>query len=334
MKRATMSDVAARAGVSKTTVSHVINGTRFVEESTKERVLDAIGDLDYRPNAAARSLTTQRTGIIGMVISDASNLFFNELMIGVEEVVRSENYGLVVCNTSETLELEDHYLNLLLGQRVEGIIAAATSQKWNALVTAEDQHTPVIFVDRRFESLVGPFVGVDNHGGAVMGMQHLIDNGHRDIGLIAGLQRLSTMRTRVAGFRHAMDDASLPYDEEQIVISELSIEGGRTATVDLLQRMPHLTALFINNNVLGLGALLALRELDLTCPGDVSVVSFDDHPWAAVSDPPLTVVKQPAREVGRQAARQLCGILNGEALAQEIILPCELVKRQSVQTIG
>lgn len=334
MKRATMNDVATRAGVSKTTVSHVINNTRYVEEKTKERVLQAIRDLDYRPNAAARSLTTQRTGIIGMVISDATNLFYSEMLLGVEEVTRAENYGLVVCNTSETLELEDHYLNLLLGQRVEGIIAAATSQKWNSLVTAEVQHTPVVFVDRTFKHLAGPFVGADNHGGTIMGMQHLIRSGHTQIGLVAGFQRLSTMRARVVGFRQAMDDAKIPYNEQQIETSQLSINGGKAATLKLLRQLPHLTALFVNNNLLCLGALLALRELKLECPKDISIVSFDEHPWAAVSEPPLTVVRQPAREVGRQAARRLCNTLNGQKYENNrLILPCDLVIRKSVQLL-
>ena len=335
MKRATMNDVAAHAGVSKTTVSHVINGTRYVEEGTKQRVQNAISELDYRPNAAARSLTTQRTGIIGMVISDATNLFFSEMLLGVEEIIRARNYGLVVCNTSETLELEDHYLNLLLGQRVDGIIAAATSQRWNALATAEVQHTPVVFVDRAFEHLDGPFVGVDNRGGAAMGTQHLIDSGHQQIGLIAGLQRLSTMRSRVVGYREAMDHAAIPYNEEQIITSELSIDGGREATLRLLQQFPDLTALFINNNLLCLGALLALREIGLDCPTDISIVSFDEHPWAAVSEPPLTVVRQPARMVGRQAAEQLCHIMDGKEPEQRrFILPCDMVMRQSVQKIN
>ena len=114
--------------VSKATVSHVINNTRYVEEETRQRVLEEITALGYRPNALARSLTTHRTGIIGMVISDASNLFFGEMLLGVEQVLRPNNYGLIVCNTNEVLEQEDHYLELLLNQRVDGIIAAATSQ--------------------------------------------------------------------------------------------------------------------------------------------------------------------------------------------------------------
>lgn len=334
MKRATMNDVAKEANVSKATVSHVINGTRFVEETTKQRVLQAITALDYRPNAVARSLTTQRTGIIGMVIADATNLFFSEMLVGVEDVLRPKNYGLVVCHTNEVLEHEDHYLNLLLGQRVDGIIAAATSQRWNALATAETQHTPVIFVDRAYERLEGPFVGVDNRNGAASGTRHLIEQGHRDIGIVAGLQRLSTMRERVQGFRQAMSAADLPCREEWIVTSELSIEDGKKAALTILSQTERPTALFVNNNLLCLGTLLALQEAGLTCPHDISLVSFDDHPWAAVAEPPLTVVRQPARQVGQKAAELLCEVLDGITPTEtKTIFPCELIVRHSVLTI-
>lgn len=335
MKRTTMQDVAKQAGVSKATVSHVINGTRYVEKGTKQRVLQAITDLDYRPNAAARSLTTRRTDIIGMVISDATNLFFSEMLAGVDDVIRAKNYGLVVCNTDEILEREDHYLNLLLGQRVDGIIAAATSKRWNALAAAEVQHTPVVFVDRKFEYLEEPFVGVDNQGGAAIGTRHLIECGHSQIGILAGFQRLSTMRERAAGFRQALAEANLACRDEWVITSELSIESGKESTLQTLSQADRPTALFAGNNLLCLGALLALRELGLRCPDDISIVSFDDHPWASVADPPLTVVRQPAREVGQCAAQMLCDFLSETQPPQaRIILPCELVVRQSVAKLN
>lgn len=331
MKRATMNDVAKQAGVSKATVSHVINGTRFVEESTKLRVHQAIDILNYRPNAAARSLTTRRTGIIGVVISDATNLFFSEMLVGVESTIRAKNYGLVVCNTSEILEHEDHYLNLLLDQRVDGIIAAAASQRWSALATAEVQHTPVVFVDRAFEDLEEPFVGVDNYGGAIMGTRHLIECGHHQIGILAGLQRLSTMRERLSGFRHALSEAKINCHEKWVITSALSIERGKEAALDILSQEVRPTALFASNNLLCLGALLALRELGLNCPQDISLLSFDDHPWAEVAEPPLTVVSQPAHEVGQCAAAMLCDFLSEKMPPKmRVILPCELVVRQSV----
>jgi len=326
----TISDVAYRAFVSKTTVSHVVNGTRYVEEGTKQRVLEAIAELGYRPNRVARSLTTKRTGAIGMIVSDASNQFFGDMLRGVEEALRPANYALIVCNTDEALEREDHYLNLLLGQRVEGIIAAATSQKWAVLAQAEASHTPIVFVDRRFEGLDGPYVGADNVGGAYQGVCHLIRCGYREIGILAGFQRLSAMRERLQGYQGALGDAGIELNDEWLITSELSIEAGRAATQRILS-LPHRPrALFVNNNLLSLGALLEIKAMGLRCPQEIALVGFDDHPWAAVCDPPLTVVRQPSRAIGSKAAEMLCTLIGGEAVEPPSVeMACELVVRQS-----
>jgi LacI family transcriptional regulator len=208
MKPPTISDVAERAGVSKTTVSHVVNQTRFVEQETRQRVLQAIAELGYRPSVVARSLTTNRTQTIGVIVSDASNYFFAEVLQGIEDVLRPADYALITCNTAEILEREAHYLDLLVRQRVDGIIAAATSQRWDVLTELAVQHIPVVYADRDFEGLDSPFVGVDNRMGAYLGTSHLIECGHCRIGIVAGFQRLSTMRERLLGFRQALQDHS------------------------------------------------------------------------------------------------------------------------------
>jgi len=330
MRRPTINDVAKRAGVSKTTVSHVINNTRFVEEETRQRVLQAIAELGYRPSTVARSLTTNRTETIGVIVSDASNYFFGEVLLGIEDVLRPANYGLIVCNTAEILEREAHYLDLLLRQRVDGIIAAATSQRWDILAQAEVQHMPVVFMDRSFEGLGGPFVGVDNKRGAYLGVRHLIECGHRQIGILAGFQRLSTMRERLAGFRQALQEHDIPLPEKWVVTSPLSIEAGREAMRQILSLPERPTAVFLNNNLLSLGALLAIKELGLRCAEDIALVGFDDHPWAAVSGPPLTVVRQPAQQLGQIAAQMLLDLINGEQPPESrVILDCEVISRQS-----
>jgi len=329
-KRPTMKDVADLAGVSKATVSHVVNETRFVEEETKRRVLQAIEDLGYRPSAVARSLTTNLTQTVGLVVSDASNHFFAEMLRGTEDVLMPEDYALLVCNTAETLEREVHYLDLLLRQQVDGIIAAATSQRWDALTEAQMQHTPVVFVDRRFDGLEGPYVGVDNEQGAYLGTSHMIACGHRRLGVLAGFQRLSTMRERLAGFRRALEEHDIPVNEEWVVTSELSVEGGRGAMRRLLTLPDGPTAVFVNNNLLSLGALLGLKEEGLDCPDCIGLVGFDDHPWTTVSNPPLTVVRQPAQQLGQAAAEMLLALVNDEELpGQEVLLDCDLVVRES-----
>jgi len=330
MRRASINDVAEKAGVSKSTVSHVINNTRFVEEETRSRVMRVIQELGYQPSLIARSLTTNRTGTIGIIVSDVSNNFFGDVLHGIEDIVRPANYSLVVCNTDEILEREDHYIDLLLRQRVDGIIAAATSQKWDVLGKAYVEHTPLVFVDRAYEGLTGPFVGVDNFNGARMGVRHLIEGGHRNIGILAGFQRLSTMRDRLAGFQSELSAHAIAVNNDWVITSPLSVEAGRQAAIQLLSLPERPTAIFISNNLLSLGTLLALQDLNLRCPEDVALVGFDDHPWAKVAHPPLTVVRQPAREVGQNAAEMLLNLIDGQTLDLSTrLLPCEMVLRQS-----
>lgn len=330
MKRPTIQDVAERASVSKSTVSHVINGTRYVEDGTRQRVLQAIEELQYRPSAVARSLTTNRTYTIGVIVADISDAFFGNIVSGIGDVLGPANYSATVCNTNQQLDLEGHYLNLLLSQRVDGIIAMSTSQRWDALSLADTKGTPLVFVDRTFDGLQYPFVGVNNFTGAYLGTQHLIECGKKRIGILAGFQRLSTMRERLAGFRQALADYALELPEEWVVTSSLTVRDGRIAASELLSRSNRPEALFINNNLLSLGTLLALDDLDMECPDDVALVGFDDHPWAAVSNPPLTVIRQPAHQMGVVAAEILLDLIEGkEQRQQSYILECDLILRQS-----
>jgi LacI family transcriptional regulator len=327
VKRPTMTDVAERAGVSKATVSHVLNRTRFVQEETRRRVLQAIAELGYRPSVVARSLTTKRTQTVGVLISDVSNHFFAEVLCGVDDVLMPESYSLVACNTGETPEREAHYLDLLLQQRVDGLIAAAASQRWEVLTEFEQQHMPVVFVDRHFEGLRGPFVGVNNQQGAYLGTSHLIRCGHRKLGILAGDTRPSSLRERLEGFCLALQEHGIPLRKEWMVVAP---PDAREAIRRLLMLEDRPSALFCSVSGLSLAALSGLHELGLRCPDDVALVGFDDHPWAVVTDPPLTVVRQPARKLGQTAARVLLALIRGQEPPETpIILECELVVRQS-----
>ena len=330
MKRSTMRDVAEKAGVSKATVSHVINETRFVEEATKQRVNQAIKELGYRPSLAARSLTTQRTRIIGCIVSDITNLFFAQVVRGIEDVLVSENYSLMVCNTNEVLEREEYYIDIMLRQEVDGIIAAATSQNWQVLDEAVRLNIPIVLLDRTFDDARFPYVGVNNKQGAYLGTRHLIERGHKEIGILSGFHRLSTMEDRLAGFELAMRESSLPIRGDWSLSSPLTIEAGNKAIRRLMQLDEHPSAVFICNNLLSLGALIGLREMGLRCPQDIAIVGFDDHPWAAVSNPPLTVIRQPTYAIGETAAQKLLDALDksGSAISSAVF-NCELVIRES-----
>lgn len=331
MKRTTISDVAKLAGVSKSTVSHVINETRYVEDETKRRVLDAIEQLNYRPNRIAQSLTTNRTHTIGVIVSDITNHFFGELIRSIETTLESSNYSLIVCNTDEQLERERHYLNLLTSQQVDGIIAAATSQQWEELDITNLEYIPVVFLDRMFDEIGDyPYVGANNRFGSYMGTEHLIKQGHDRIGILAGFQRLSSMRERLQGYKDALADYNIPLRQDWIVFSELSISGGQEVAYGLLSSSDKPSALMVNNNFLNLGALMAIRELGMRVPQDIALVGFDDHPWAIVAQPPLTVIRQPVHLLGQTAAEIILALLNNRPVEQpQVILDCELVIRGS-----
>ena len=330
MKRITMRDVAERANVSKATVSHVINETRFVEEATKVRVQQAIKDLGYRPNVAARSLTTQQSRIVGYIVSDVTNTFFAEIMRGIEERLIANNYSIMVCNTNEVLEREEYYIDILLKQGVDGIIAAATSQNWQSLNEAAKLNIPIVLLDRTFDSATAPYVGVNNKQGAYIGTKYLIDCGYSEIGILSGFQRLSTMRERLSGFQMAMKETEMTLRDDWSISSPLTIEDGTKAIKELMSLEDRPSAVFICNNLLSLGALMGLQEMGLKCPEDVAIVAFDDHPWAQVSNPPLTVVRQPTVEIGEMAANKLLEALNNKSSnIPSTIFNCELIVRSS-----
>lgn len=331
MKRVTISDVAKLAGVSKSTVSHVINETRFVETETKERVLVAIKELNYRPSRIAQSLTTNKTFTIGIIVSDVTNHYFGELIRSIENVLDTQGYSLIVCNTDEQLERERSRLELLTGQQVDAIIAAATSQNWDELLITHVKNIPIVFLDRMFDEFGDyTYVGSNNYAGSYMGVEHLIQHGHERIGILAGFQRLSSMRERLRGFKDALSNHGIPIRDEWIALSELSVNAGFDATKQLLSMNDRPSALFMNNNLLSLGALTAIGQLGLQIPRDIALVGFDDHPWATVCSPPLTVIRQPVKLLGESAAKMVLELVNNKPLEQKaLVLDCQLVVRES-----
>jgi LacI family transcriptional regulator len=327
---ANIREVAKRAGVSIATVSHVFNKTRPVSDEVRARVTQAAADLHYYPNYLARSLTTKKTGTIGMVVSDMSNPFFAELIHGVEKTLSAHQYNLMICNTEDNPYQEEEYLRLLMAKRVDGIVAAVASEKWAALQAAEARSFPLVFIDLRVEGVRGPLVCAANEEGAYQGIAHLIADGHRAIGILAGMPNMSTMRDRLAGYRRALAEHELPSEERLVKFSRLEVDAATQQMKALLAESPRPSAVFLNNNLLALGALIALQQIGLTCPEDVALACFDDAPWMCVADPPLTVLRQPTYEMGTLAGHLLLQQLRGEPVPRTAItLQPELIVRQS-----
>ena len=328
-------DVAKRAGVSTATVSHVLNGTRPTAEATRARVLAIVRELGYHPSAVARGLRTKSTGTLGVVLSDIRNPFFTALVRGIEDVVQANGLNLIVCNSDEDEKKAETYLRLLLAKRVEGLVFTPTGRANALLESFLAMGIPVILIDRIAPGLTLPFVGVDNVQGAREAVAHLLDDGHRRIGVVAGLATVSTSTDRLEGYRLALADRGLAADAALIREGHSSVQGGEEAAGDLLALAQRPTALFTTNNLMTLGALKSCARLGLRCPDDVALCGFDDHEWAELFSPPLTVVRQPTYEIGTTAARLLARAIHGEALpAEAVLLKTRLIVRASCRAGG
>ncbi len=332
---ARISDVARRAGVSTATVSHVINGTRYVSEETRARVLAAIAELEYLPSAVARSLKTKSTGTLGVAVSDISNPYFTAIVRGIEDVASANDYNVIICNTDEDKDKEQRYLRVLLAKRIDGLIIAPTGFRSPLLETMQAAGIPIVLVDRSVEGMNLPIIKVDNETGAYEAVSHLIEDGHSRIGIITGLAQVSTTQERYLGYERALREHGLAVRSDWVKAGYSKREGGWRAAWDLLQLQDRPTAIFSTNNVMTLGALMALREMGLSCPHNVAVVGFDDHDWAPIFAPPLTVISQPTYEVGTTAAELLIQIMRGTQSASLCrVLPTELIIRASCADHG
>jgi LacI family transcriptional regulator len=292
-------------------------------------------ELDYQPNAVAQSLRTRVTHAIGVVVSDITNPFFATLVRGAEDAAREHGYSLLICNTSETLENERIYLRLLAQRRVDGLLLAPTGKNDELIHRLIAQGMRIVFIDRTPPNLQAPAVLSQNEEGAFLAASHLIEHGHRRIGIVLGLPDVSTTKERLAGYRRALVEHGIEPDPQLEVCGRSQVSAARKACLALLSRPDPPTAIFATNNLMTVGVMLAIRELGLSCPEDVSVVGFDDFDWAEAVDPPLTTVAQRPYEIGYQAVEILLELLAGKPVAvEQVRMGVELRVRGSVAAPG
>jgi LacI family transcriptional regulator len=327
----TIRDVAKRARVAPTTVSRVINHSGYVSDATRARVEAAIDDLGYVPNRLARSLRLKRTNTLGLVVTDITNPFWPAVARGVEDTAHSAGFNVILCNTDESEAKQEQYLDVLVQERVDGILlvpacASAALGEW-----IRGQAIPVVLLDRRVDCARADTVRGDSERGAYELVRHLISLGHERIAVLSGRRDVSTAADRVAGYRRALAEAGLEARAEWVQWGQFTQASGYEATERLLDTSPRPSALFAANNFLAVGALRALRNAGLQVPDDMSVVSFDDLTSALVIEPFLTVAHQPAYEMGQRAAELLLNRLSGDGPNgyQEIVLPIKLTIRRS-----
>ncbi len=332
-------EVAKQAGVSISTVSRVLNGTARVNLEVKKRVEATIEALGYHPNPAARSLRTNRSRIIGLLISDIQNPFFMRLIQGVEDVALRNEYSLILCNSDEDPQREQQYLDILFMERVAGAIIVPTRERLEekTLKKFQERNIPIVAVDRRVKDKNIDAVLVDNLRGAKEAVTHLINNGYRRIGVISGPLTVTTGRDRLEGYRLALNEAGITPDPKLERTGAFKAETGRELAFELLNLRPALDALFLGNNLLTLGAWDAINTLNLRVPGEIALVGYDEIQWPSFGPGYLTTIMQPVYELGTTAAQRLFQHIQNPVSQsrQEIILePYLSIQKSSLSREG
>jgi len=325
----TIADVARYAGVSVATVSHVMNRTRHVEPETAERVRAAIAALRYSPNSLARSLRRGETKTIGLLLPDNSNPFFASVARQIEDAGFVAGYTVILCNSDGSAEKEERYLSVLMAKQIDGLIFAGSSD--HARVFSQlSAAVPAVLLDREIHSVNVDTVLVDHDHGGYLAGRHLVGLGHKRIGVIGGPRDSSSSPARLRGFVRALGEAGVELPADAVVDSDYHFAGGRLAMERLLTQVPDITAVFACNDLMAMGAITALRSRGLRVPDDISMIGFDDIPYAVTTWPPLTTIAQPVEKIGTRAVSLLLERVAEPAAhsRREVLMPV-LVERES-----
>lgn len=301
---ARISDVAARAGVSTATVSRALNGKPTVDPDLAARVRAAATELGYQPNGPARNLRRQEAAVVALIISDVENPFFTAIARGVEDVAHEVGYSVVLCNSDESAEKENRYLDIAIQERVAGVILSPSGPS-TSIAKLAGRGTAYVAVDRPLPGHDSDVVLVDTRLAAREATAHLVAQGYERIGCITGPTGVRTADDRLAGYRDGLKAAKRRGSLKLVRRSEYKAAGAHRAAIDLLSQPEPPDALLIANSAMAVGVLQALQERGVRAGRDVGLVAFDDAPWAELVDPPLSVVAQPAYEIGAVAARLL-----------------------------
>lgn len=321
-------DVAAEAGVSVATVSRALNNHPSVSPEARARVLAAVAALGYRPNAVARSLRTDQTRTLGLVISDLLNPYFTELARSVEEQARALGYSVIIGNADERPDLQDHHVRTLLDRRIDGLLVSPTDGGSPLMLDAARGGSPMVFVDRWIPGLDIPVIRADGRAAVRELVAHLHRLGHRRLAIIAGPAATTTGSERVEAFRAALGSHGLDAPDCYIGQGDFQAVSGRRATERFLDLPEPPEVIFAADNLMALGALDAIRARGLRVPDDIALAAFDDIPWFVHTDPPITAIAQPTGELGRAAVRALIDRIEGRP-PHSVTLPAQLIVRRS-----
>ncbi|RWJ31937.1 LacI family DNA-binding transcriptional regulator [Mesorhizobium sp.] len=336
----TIADVARAAGVSRATAARVLGGYGYSGAKMRQRVLKAAKKIAYQPNELARSMATGRSKTIGVVVADIENLYFARAIRAITDTARASGFGVVLANTDEDIKLEREAVRVLLANRVDGLIVSPTvSIEVDHLTGARDMGCPFVLLDRRVPALNADTFAIDNFHASHQAVSYLIKQDHRRVALVSNaISRgeeqylISSVRERINGYRAALQDAGIQIDPRFIIFGGWDNENLARQLHKICRSANRPTAFLATDSSVALVLLGVLREVDLSIPGTVSLICFDDADWTAAVTPPLTVISQPIRELATAATEDLIARLQGggKALAQETLLHATLIERGSV----
>lgn len=322
-------DVAKKAGVSISTVSRVINQSKPVRPKTRDRVMDAIDELAYRPNAIARSLKVKHTQSIGIMVPDIANQYYPEVVRGVEDVANMYDYTILLCNTDMDYDKELRYFTELEEKQVDGLIVMGNLISDTLAQKIKESGIPVVLVGTSHEEM--PSVTINNVMAARDAVNYLIQNGHLRIGMITGKMKDPVMgKARLEGYRTALDGAGIEWQQELVVEGGYRFKSGYEGAVQLLMLNDKPTAIFVSSDEMAIGAMRAILEKGLRIPEDIAIIGFDNIDMAEKVYPSLTTIAQPMYEMGAIGTRLLTKYLQGDSVsADKVILEYKLIMRES-----
>lgn len=336
-KRINLKSIAEDLNLTPGTVSRILNGKAKeyrISDETSSLVIKYARENGYMPNLIAKGLRSSKTSTIGLMIPDVSNPFFALMARNIERYSSQSDYSVLLVDSEEDTIREQHQIRNMIGRRLDGIIATPVGAVFDHFLEITNQEIPLVFVDRYFSDTTIPYVSSDHFLGGYQATKYLIENGHKDIGLIMGDEIIEPVKERRKGYFSALQEAGLESNDQHVLGDSFSIENGYYSTLNLLKRKPFPTAIFALSNLIGLGVLQAVKKTNLSIPGDISLIVFDDQPYAAFLDPPLTTIKQNTEKISQIAVEILFSLIeNKDFKTESTKIPTRLIERGSVQKI-
>lgn len=334
---ATMKDIARRTGLGLATISSYFNGGN-VREKNRKKIEEAIEELHYEVNEVARGLKTNATKTIGVVIPELNNVFCSEIITGMEDVLRSHGYATIICDCRTDRKLEKEAVEFLTRKRVDGIINMPVDVSGTHLKAFDRTGKPIVIIDRKIQGLSCDSVLVDNERAAEDAVEFLMENGHRNIGIIVGPQEIFTAQERLKGYYAAHEKRGIPVQESLIYHGDYIIQGGVKGLEELVKKNPQMTAVFVTNYEMTMGAVIGINELGIHMPKELSMIGFDNLQFARACSPKLTIVSQPTEAIGEKVAQMILSRLGvGEETEEKTVtlkLQTEIIMGKSVRNLN